>query len=168
MDAPPLTLVTHAQLVEGVLALADALAAAPPDLLVGIGRGGLAPAVYLSHAIGLPMVSLDRTGGASEVAAVASLTARTRAGARLLFVDDINDSGRTIVALRAELAEAGAAMDRVRFAVLIDNLRSAARVEFAARAIDRSTTPDWFLFPWEAVASRDVAEEEARLHQRRS
>ncbi|MDQ2764043.1 MAG: phosphoribosyltransferase, partial [Pseudomonadota bacterium] len=30
-----------------------------PDFIIGIGRGGLAPAVFLSHATCLPMLSVD-------------------------------------------------------------------------------------------------------------
>ena len=32
-----------------------------PSFIIGIGRGGLAPAVYLSHATGLPMLSVDHS-----------------------------------------------------------------------------------------------------------
>ncbi|WP_375272303.1 hypothetical protein [Sphingomonas sp.] len=56
------TYVSHADLVAQVRALADALAADrdwAPAHLIGIGRGGLIPAVYLSHASGLPMLAVD-------------------------------------------------------------------------------------------------------------
>jgi hypoxanthine phosphoribosyltransferase len=32
-----------------------------PDLIIGIGRGGLIPAVYLSHATSIPMLSVDHS-----------------------------------------------------------------------------------------------------------
>ena len=38
--------------------------------------------------------------------------------------------------------------------MLIDNVSSAAKVEYRATTIDRIVTKDWFVFPWEAVASR--------------
>ncbi|AMK24195.1 hypothetical protein HHL26_23430 [Sphingobium sp. TB-6] len=75
------------------------------------------------------------------------------AGDKLLFVDDINDSGRTINAVRDAMAAAPA--EAVRFAVLMDNVRSAAAVNYRAEAIDRAVTKDWFVFPWETVASRE-------------
>ena len=56
------------------------------------------------------------------------------------------------VDFRAALA--GAPADHLRFAVLIDNVSSAAKVEYRATTIDRVVTKDWFVFPWEAVASR--------------
>lgn len=148
---PIFTHVTHDELLALVSHLADAIRAdsAPPTLLVGIGRGGLVPAVYLSHATGLPMRSIDYS--AQDDALLGDIvTVLARSGERLLFIDDINDSGRTIAALRDLLAAAGAR--DVRFATLIDNTGSAQRVDVAARTIDRAVTKDWFVFPWEAVA----------------
>lgn len=140
----------------GTLAAAMAADAWKPDFLIGIGRGGLVPAVYLSHASGLPMLSVDYSSQVEDFAEapLVRLAARTRAGERLLFVDDINDSGRTIGHLRAALAAADAVPGAVRFATLIDNSGSAERVEYRARTIDRAVTKDWFVFPWEAVASQ--------------
>ncbi|WP_447406336.1 phosphoribosyltransferase, partial [Clostridium perfringens] len=81
-----------------------------PDHIVGIGRGGLVPAVYLSHAIGVPTVSCDQLSGNDGLVdtVLVRVAGWAAAGRRLLFVDDINDSGRTIAGLRATLAEAGA------------------------------------------------------------
>ena len=50
---------THEQMVAGVHAIADAAAEWKPTLLVGVGRGGLTPAVYLSHRLGTQVVSVD-------------------------------------------------------------------------------------------------------------
>lgn len=134
-----------------------------PALLVGVGRGGLVPAVYLSHATGLPMVSIDFSTPIPEFneALILTLAKRTREGERLVFVEDINDSGRTIESLRAKLSVAGAAMHHTRFAVLIDNMSSVQRVDYAHRTIDRKLTKDWFIFPWEAVAPRTARFEDA-------
>jgi len=95
------------------------------------------------------------------------LAMRTRGGERLLFLDDINDSGRTITHLRHALAEAGATDGAVRFAMLIDNVSSAERIEYSARTIDRTVTKDWFVFPWEAVApSAAIAQDAAEVPDR--
>ena len=85
----------------------------------------------------------------------------------MLFVDDINDSGRTITHLRGALAAAGAVEGSVRFAMLIDNVSSAERIEYSARTIDRTVTKDWFVFPWEAVApAAAIAEDAAEVPER--
>ena len=98
-----------------------------PSFIIGVGRGGLTPAVYLSHATSIPMLSVDYSSNVPDFAAelLVKLAKRTQAGERLLFVDDINDSGGTITHLRGELAAAGAVAENVRFAVLIDNTISA-------------------------------------------
>ena len=169
---PIFTAISHTAFVSLVRTLADTLAADrwAPAHIIGIGRGGLTPAVYLSHATGWPMLSVDYSSQSEELAAdsIARLAARTRAGERLLFIDDINDTGRTIGHLRAMLAREGAAPDTVRFATLIDNIRSQQRVEHAAHVIDREVTKDWFVFPWEAMApdsaiAADAAEVPERI-----
>ena len=140
-----------------------------PDYIIGIGRGGLVPAVFLSHAIGLPTLSVDYSIQVKDFAdePLVKLAARTREGERLLFLDDINDSGRTITHLRGALAAAGAVEGAVRFAMLIDNLSSAERIEYSARVIDRAVTKDWFVFPWEAVApAAAIAEDAAEVPER--
>lgn len=162
---PTLTPFAHDEFVEAVGALAAMLRADDwgAQLLVGVGRGGLTPAVFLSHATSLPMVSIDFSTPIPEfnAALIDALAARTRTGERLLFIEDINDSGRTIAAIRAQLRSAGAEMTGARFAVLVDNLVSSERVDHAWRTIDRTTTKDWFVFPWEAVAPRTALLDDA-------
>ncbi len=162
---PVFTHIPHDAFVAAVYALADAIHGGgwTPDFIIGIGRGGLAPAVYLSHATGLPMLSVDYSSQVKEFAEapLARLAERTRAGEKLLFLDDINDSGRTIAHIRGVLAAAGATTEVMRFATLIDNVSSAERVDYRARTIDRRDTKDWFVFPWEAVAPAASIEHDA-------
>ena len=164
-----MTVYTHipqAQFVADILTLAGKLeadAAWRATFIIGVGRGGLVPAVYLSHATGLPMLSVDFSSHVVDFAdaPLVRLAARTRTGERLLFLDDINDSGRTIANLRGALADAEAQPGGIRFATLMDNVRSTQRVEYHARTIDRSVTKDWFIFPWEAVAPDAAIVEDA-------
>lgn len=156
---------THAQMIEGVQAIAAALEddGWRPSLLVGVGRGGLTPAVYLSHRIGVPLVTIDHSTRIAQFAEelVAVLAERTRAGDHLLFVEDINDSGRTIGEIRAALGAEAAVTENVRFAVLIDNRISRQTVDYRHRRIDRSVDKDWFVFPWEAMAPQEVLDDAA-------
>ena len=156
MTDPILTDIPMDRFLAQVDALAVAIAAAPwrPDYIVGVGRGGLVPATFLSHAIDRPMLSIDLSAGVPDFADLLLERLRDRAasGGRLLFVDDINDSGGTINGLKAAMVDAPD--DAVRFAVLIDNSRSSATVDYRAQTIDRTVTKDWFVFPWEAMASR--------------
>lgn len=153
---PVFTAIDHDSFVVAIRTLAAAIEGDGwrPTYIIGIGRGGLVPAIYLSHATGLPTLSVDYSSPAEEFAAalLVKLADRTRAGERLLFVDDINDTGGTINAVRDALARAGAITDHIRFATLIDNSVSAAHVDYRADTIDRTLTKDWFVFPWEALA----------------
>ncbi len=162
---PVFTPISQQRFVDHVMVLAARITADDwvPSYLIGIGRGGLVPATFLSHACGLPMLSVDYSSKVEEFAdgALARLAARTRGGDKLLFVDDINDTGGTISRLRSILAEQGAVAGSIRFATLIDNSRSAERVEYHADIIDRAVTKDWFVFPWEAVAPQATLTEDA-------
>lgn len=154
---------THEEMVAGIHAIAEAAEPWTPTLLVGIGRGGLTPAVFLSHRMGLPLVSIDHSTKIAQFGEelVSVLARRTRDGDRLLFVEDINDSGRTIGEIRSALAAEGAIASRIRFAVLLDNVRSSQEVDYRSRKIDRSVDKDWFIFPWEAMAPRGTLAAEA-------
>jgi uncharacterized protein len=136
-----------------------------PTSIIGIGRGGLVPAVYMSHASGVPMLSVDYSSNDPDFSAelLQKLARRSADGERLLFVDDINDSGRSIGDLRGALATAGGVADNIRFAVLIDNVVSAEQVDYRFRAIDRSRNKDWFVFPWESVAPVATIVEDASM-----
>ena len=169
---PVFTDITQDEFVAAIRDIAAQLAATAdwtPDFIIGIGRGGLTPAVFLSHAAGLPMLSVDFSSQVKDFAdePLMKLAARTREGERLLFLDDINDSGRTITHLRGALAVAGAVPGSIRFATLIDNVSSAERVDYSARTIDRAVTKDWFVFPWEAVApATSLADDAAAVPER--
>lgn len=124
-----------------------------PDFVVGIGRGGLVPAVYMSQMMSIPMLSIDQSakvpGFADEL--LVKLATMTKAGQRILIIDDINDSGRTIAGLRRLLRAHETVEDHLRFAVMINNTVSQETVDYAVQIIDRTDDKRWFVFPWEAV-----------------
>lgn len=143
--------------VEGVARALEA-DAWRPDFLVGIGRGGLVPACYLSHRTGIPLLSVDHSSGevgfADEL--LDKLAAKIRAGQRLLIVDDINDSGTTIAYLHAAITAKSGDADGLRVAVLVDNVRSKAKADYRGSEIDRSVDKSWFVFPWEALGTPET------------
>lgn len=134
-----------------------------PDFLVGIGRGGLVPAAYLSHRTGIQMLSVDHSSG--EVGfgdeLLDKLAAKIREGRRILIVDDINDSGGTIQYLRAAIEAKSDDPAGLRVAVLVHNVGSKARAEYRGSEIDRDLDKRWYVFPWEAVAPRATLKIEA-------
>ena len=134
-----------------------------PDFVVGIGRGDLVPAVYMSQILSVPMLSIDQSakvpGFADEL--LVKLATMTKAGQRILIIDDINDSGRTIAQVRRLLRAHETVEDHLRFAVMINNAVSQETVDYAVQTIDRTTDKRWFVFPWEAVATTDVLTDQA-------
>ena len=135
-----------------------------PDFVIGVGRGGLVPAVYLSHATSIPMLSIDHSSHLPDFSAelLVKLAVKSMTE-RLLFVDDINDSGGTIAHLKAALKEAGGNLANVHFAMLIDNVASAEEVDYCFRKIDRSVNKEWFVFPWEQLSPVDKLIEDSAV-----
>lgn len=164
--APVLNYISYEDFLAKVRGLSRMLAADiwRADFIIGIGRGGLVPAVYISHELQVPMLSIDHSakvpGFADEL--LGKVAGKSIDGTRLLFVDDINDSGGTIAYVRKLLSDFGCNKENLRFAVLMDNCRSQARVDYAAEGIDRAQDKRWFVFPWEAVMTAETLGEEAR------
>lgn len=162
---PTLTYITYEEFLVEVQALSARLESGgwQPDFIIGIGRGGLVPAVYISHQLRVPMLSIDHSskvpGFADEL--LGKVADKSSTGTKLLFVDDINDSGSTIAYIRKLLADNGCNPENLRFAVLMDNCRSQARVDYAATILDRAQNKSWFVFPWESVMTRARLVEEA-------
>lgn len=94
-------------------------------LIAGVTRGGLVPAVMLSHRLGIPMVGI----ASNEMIEHDHET---------LIVDEIYDTGKTINKLR-ELNP------RAKFAVLYSN-RFLPELDFPGV---RQALDNWIVFPWE-------------------
>jgi uncharacterized protein len=132
-----------------------------PDVVVGILRGGMIPAIRLAHVLGLRDVrALDVTHTAAEgVNAAKTLRPVSRntsslgdmTGLNVLLVDDVVGTGETIAASRFLLQAAGAV--RVRSAACVLNevnwRRSGIRDPAAGLTYVGATCDGWVVFPWE-------------------
>jgi hypoxanthine phosphoribosyltransferase len=118
-----------------------------PDFIVGSGAVGWCQA-YLSHRLDIPLLSVDHSSKVHVFSdsLLVHLAAFIKMGERYLFVDDINDSGKTIGRFRSLLSE-NSGLRTFRFAVLISNLSSRETVDYAARTIDRRTDKELVHFP---------------------
>ena len=114
------------------------------DLIVGIQRGGLIPAVHLSNILDIPMASIQWSHkGIREEESPILLNNRER---NILLIDDILDRGDTLHYIQKHYWK----MDT---AVLIYNFINQYSIvpNFCAQTINRNDTPDWFDFWWETV-----------------
>ena len=151
-----------------------------PDYVVGITRGGLVPAVMISHYFDVRMETLKvslRDGGETESNCWMAEDAfgyvpqdqRGESGTQtdpalrknILIVDDINDTGATINWImrdwRSSCLPDHSAWDaiwgkNVRFAVLFDNLASKSDIcaNYLGETVNKAEEDVWIDFPYES------------------
>ena len=131
-----------------------------PDLIVGLSRGGLIPAVNMSHYFDVPMwplkVSLRDDKHVQDSSWMAEEAYK---GARILIVDDINDSGATLDLIKKSWIANHHPDDmtwnviwgtNVRVAVLVNNISSNFDdVTYSGLEINKAEDDAWIVFPWE-------------------
>lgn len=116
-----------------------------PDVIVGISRGGLLPALHLSHALKVDLVTLRwQTRDASKRDYDLELQEMIDTGKRVVFVDDINDTGRTFSTISDKYH-----CDRpnVTFVSLVGKTNSSFQKNAQAALTLRDQR--WIVFPWE-------------------
>jgi len=129
-----------------------------PDYIVGVTRGGLIPAVMMSHYTGVKMHTLDvrlRDADHGPEHAV-WMAEEASAGKRILILDDINDTGETFKWIVKDWEESNPPADwidvwgnNVRFATIIDNVPSKFDVDYTSIEINKAEDPAWIVFPFE-------------------
>ena len=122
-----------------------------PDVLVAVARGGLVTAGALAYALGVKLADAMNVEFYTDVATTLPdpvllapmLDSDSIAGRRVLVVDDVADSGRTMELVMDILLANGA---EVRSAVLYTKPTSIFQVDFAWKSVDA-----WIVFPWSAL-----------------
>lgn len=116
-----------------------------PDLIIGIARGGLVPAVHISHCLHTPMlpISYSAQNGNGDNKNHHN-TLPIIKGKRLLIVDDICDSGHTL----QELVEYYSKDNDVKTAVCYYKYVNEVHTpDYYGYGIDDDF--GWVVFPWE-------------------
>ncbi|WP_111768113.1 phosphoribosyltransferase [Nakamurella deserti] len=121
-----------------------------PDIVVAIARGGLLPAGALAYALGTKAAGTLNVEFYTDieetlpdpVVLAPLLDTEALQGKKLLVVDDVADSGRTLDLVMRLLSEHAT---EARSAVLYTKSRTIIQPDFSWRATDL-----WITFPWSA------------------
>lgn len=140
----------------GVLAKGIEERAVPFDIIIGISRGGWVPARILSDILGNDEIdtvrvkfyeSVDKT--AKEPVILLSTQIDIK-GKDILLVDDIADTGESLIATIEHLKEKNA--KSIFVATLVKKPQSKVTPDLFVRE-----TPNWVIFPWEInETTRDI------------
>ncbi|NJE54575.1 phosphoribosyltransferase [Thermococcus sp. 21S9] len=119
-----------------------------PDVIVGIARGGLIPAVRLSHVLGdveLKVIDVKFYKGIDERMEKPVVTIPLHGSLkdkRVVIVDDVSDTGKTLEVVIEEVKKAGA--KEVKVACLSMKPWTKVVPDFYVFRTDK-----WIVFPWE-------------------
>ena len=122
-----------------------------PDLVVAIARGGLLLAGAVSYALGIKAcgaLNVEFYTGVDKrlpepVVLPPMLDSAALEARRVLLVDDVSDSGRTLAMVVDLISASGA---DVRTVCLYSKSHTALEPDFVWRRTDR-----WITFPWSAL-----------------
>jgi len=122
-----------------------------PDIIIAVARGGLLPAGALSYAMGVKLSDAINVEFYTDVhqtlpdpvLLAPMLDTESVAGRKLLVVDDVADSGRTLALVLELLRGFGA---EARSAVIYSKPRSVIEPDYVWKSTD-----EWIVFPWSAA-----------------
>ena len=126
--------------------------------VIGIVRGGLTPAVMLSHYYDCPLHVLDYslrdrndaqefTPNDGQVLSKAMMN--TERGGHVLIVDDINESGDTLTAIKNFITDERLSLDNWLYATLLEKCTSRFDCDYYGELLMDERGDDWIVFPWE-------------------
>ncbi|AHF79419.1 phosphoribosyltransferase [Thermococcus paralvinellae] len=136
------------QVDRAIFSLADKLREYKPDVIVGIARGGLIPAVRLSHILGdieLKIIDVKFYTDINEHAEMPKITIPIYGDLkdkRVVIVDDVSDTGKTLQVVINEVKRLGA--KEIKVACLAMKPWTSVVPDFYVFRTDK-----WIVFPWE-------------------
>ena len=123
------------------------------DVIVGVTRGGLVPAVMLSHLTGLDVVPVKFSFREKSVPEVdePTLLSVVRSFRRIFIVDDICQSGLTFQSMLGSIRHnlGSDELEHVCTISLFYDVSGGYKPCLYARTIDRTFDKRYVVFPWE-------------------
>jgi len=123
-----------------------------PDVIVGVGRGGLIPATLLAYKLDVKKIYnfavqsySDEMRQTIRVIQTTGYDIFDAKGKKVLIVDDLSDSGHTLRYIKEKLAH-DLPEDEIRSATLFTKDKTTFIPDFYLREYHHDT---WLVFPWE-------------------
>lgn len=132
-----------------------------PDLIVAVARGGLLPAGAISYAMGVKAIGTMNVEFYTDIAQTLPepvllpplMDVSALEGKRVLVVDDVADSGKTLKMVMDLIRERGLSLDGettvqvdAKCAVIYEKSRSIIKPDFVWKHTDL-----WINFPWSTL-----------------
>jgi len=118
-----------------------------PDLILGIARGGLAPARIMSDLLDVKTVFIvcaelyKNIGKTGNLKIKQDYPKNALKGKRVLIVDDVSDTGKTLSEIKGMVGKEAL---EVRVATLHYKPHSIFKPDYYSQS-----TSDWVVYPWE-------------------
>lgn len=109
-----------------------------PDLVVGLVRGGSAPANLLSQYYDIPCYMVNKEQDVSI----------ENIYSKIIVIDDINDSGKALTEFNNAIFDLNLS-SKIHYATLLTNEGSSFEVDYYGKIINKIEDPCWVVFPWE-------------------
>lgn len=119
-----------------------------PDIIVGLSRGGLVPARIMSDVLGVPDLGIigmkfyTEMGKKSEFPQITQELTMNLNGKKILLVDDVADTGASLIIAKEYLQKKGA--EEVRVATIHYKPNSKFKPDYYVM-----TSTSWIEYPWE-------------------
>jgi len=132
-----------------------------PDLIVGVSRGGWVPGRILSdllanaHTANVKIEFYVGIGQTTKKPVVTQPISESISHKRILVVDDVADTGESLMVALEHIRERGA--EQIRTVTIYHKPHSKFRPDFFAES-----TPRWIVFPWERLETTLLLSKEAQ------
>lgn len=142
--------------------LAEMVSDYKPDLLVGVSRGGLVPVRILADVLGAKHIGIigiqfyKKIGETKDFPEITHDMPLDVNDKKVLIVDDVADTGKSLIAAREYLLRKGA--KEVRIATLHFKPHSILKPDYFV-----ATTTAWLVYPWEVhEVKREIKNKESK------